>query len=180
MDKQHINAPQETAQQVDEAARLFDEYGNFIRATLRHFVRDPQEQEELYQDLFVYFARKPVPKDTVRVRGWVYRVILDRVRDRKRRQSRYKNRLLDYASKCPPSSGDSNDPLSDEEQVAIVFARINEHLNDRQARAVLYKYRHNLEVEEIAQRLNLHPSTVMSYISVGIRKLRTLLNKDDQ
>lgn len=180
MDNQHINAPQETAQQVNEAARLFDEHGGFIRATLRHFVHDPQEQEEIYQELFVYFVRKPVPEETRRVRGWLYRVILDRVRDRQRRQSRYKKRLRDHALNCPPPSDGQENTLSDREQVAVVFDLIEKHLDKRQARAVLYKYRHHFEVEEIARRMNVHPNTVLHYVSAGLRKLRTLLNKDDQ
>lgn len=180
MDNEHTNAPQDTAQQVELAARLFEEHHVFIRATLQYFVRDSHEQEELYQDLFVYFVRKPIPDEVLKVKAWLYRVILDRVRDRKRRQGRYHKRLETYALKYPDRSGPLENPPPDHEQIRTVFELIKNHLSAQQARAVLYKYQQHLEVEEIARRMKVNPRTISRYLSIGLRKLRTLLNKDEK
>lgn len=178
MDNDPINAPQDTAQQVAQAARLFDEHGGFIRVTLQHFIRDPAEQEELYQELFIYFVRKPVPDGIIRLRAWLYRVILDRIRDWKRRQSRYQNRLAAYAEKHPDRAGTSSPVPPDREQVEGVLEQIKRHLSKRQARAILYRYQYDLEVEEIARRMKVNPRTVTRYVSVGLKKLRMRLHKD--
>ena len=179
MDSEHINAPQDTAQQVEWAARLFEEHHVFIRSTLQYFIKDMQEVEELYQDLFVYFVRKPIPNDVLRVKAWLYRTILDRIRDRKRRQSRYHKRLQSYALERPERS-DLLDNPPDQEQISGIFELIRQHLTDKQASAVLYKYQDHLEVEEIARRMKVNPRTVSRYVSVGLSRLRKLLNKDER
>lgn len=179
MDREHFNAPQDAAKRVDEAARLFDEHHVFIRVILEQFLHDPQEEEDVYQDLFIYFVRKPVPEDVILVKSWLYRVILDRVRDRKRRQSRYQKRLKRYAIKHPVLQESVQNPPPDPEQITEIFGLIRKHLTETQARAVLFKYEQQLEVEEIARRMNVKPRTVSRYISIGLGKLRRFLNKDD-
>lgn len=180
MDSELTNAPQDTAQQVDWAARLFEEHQAFIRSTLQFFIKNTQEEEEIYQDLFVYFVRKPIPDEVLRVKAWLYRVILDRIRDRKRRQSRYHKRLQAYALERPDRSDIAEAVPPDREQIAEVFELIKHHLTERQARAVLYKYQQQLDVEEIARRMEVDPRTVSRYVSVGLKKLRLLLNKDEK
>lgn len=180
MDSEHSNAPQDTAKQVDGAARLFDEHHAFIQATLHYFVKDPQEQEDIYQDLFIYFIQKPVPDNVQHIKSWLYCVILDRIRDWKRRQSRYYKRLQAYAQECPEQSDVPTRPSVHRDQLAAVFTLIKDQLTENQARAVLFRYQHHLEIEEIAQRMKIKPRTVSRYVSVGLKKIRALLNKDEK
>lgn len=180
MDTERTKTPQESAHQVDGAARLFEEQQSFIQTTIQYFTKDPQEQVELYQDLFLYFVRKPVPADVIRINAYLYRVILDRFRDRKRRQNRYRKRIEAYAQAYPAKSCEPENPPPDRGKMAALFALIEERLRKKEAEAVLYKYKEDLDVEEIARRMNVEPRTVTRYLSTGLRKLRKLLAKDDE
>lgn len=180
MDTERTKTPQETAKQVEWAERLFAEYHLYIRATIKYFLKDPLEQEELYQDIFVYFVHKQIPDHVVRVPSYLYRVILDRVRDRKRKQTRDSNRLQHYAYEQSGRQPDESDLLPHREQIDEVFALIDTHLTEKEADAVVLRYKHDLDVEEIAQRMKVKPRTVSHYLSEGLKKLRNKLLKDDE
>ncbi|MBN2513844.1 MAG: sigma-70 family RNA polymerase sigma factor [Sedimentisphaerales bacterium] len=180
MDTERTKTPQETAKQVEWAERLFAEYHTYIRATIKYFLKDPLEQEELYQEIFVYFIHKQIPDDVVRVPSYLYRVILDRVRDRKRKQTRYSNRLQLYAYEQSARQSDEADLFPHREQIEEVFALIDTHLTEKEADAVVFRYKHNLDVEEIARKMNVKPRTVSHYLSEGLKKLRNKLLKDDE
>lgn len=180
VDVERIKNPQETADQVKWAERLFAEYHAYIRATIKYFLKDPLEQEELYQDIFVYFVHKRIPDDVVKIQSYLYRVILDRVRDRKRKQTRYTNRLQLYAYEQSERQAEDAGTTLHREQIEEVFALINTRLTPKEADAVIARYKDNLEVEEIARKMNIKPRTVSHYLSEGLKKLRTKLLKDDE
>jgi RNA polymerase sigma factor (sigma-70 family) len=180
VDTERTKTPQATAQQVDEAARLFAGHQSFIQATIRYLTKDTQEQVDFYQDLFIYFIRKPVPADVHRINAFLYRVILDRFRDRKRRQSSYRKRIGAYAQVCFEQPKEPDSPPPDPEEMAALFELIEKRLRKTEAEAVLYKYKEDLDVEDIAQRMNVDAGTVKHYLSVGLKKLRTILAKDNR
>jgi len=164
---------------VDKAARLFAEQETFIRGTIGYFVSDRQEREDIYQDLFVYFVRKPIPEDIVHLRTWLYRVILDRIRDRKRSQARYQQHLQTYAQEQLETEMQPRQRAVDPDRIDALFALIQEHLSPHEARAIRYKFVHHLSVQQIARYMKVKSTTVSNYLAVGLNKLRTLLNKDD-
>ena len=180
MDTERTKTPQETAQQVDGAARLFDEHHSYIQATIQYFTKDPQEQVEFYQELFIYFVRKPVREDVIRIKAYLYRVILDRFRDRKRHQARYRKHLEAYAHSHPGRPCEPENPSPDRQKMVALFALIEERLTQKEAEVVLCKYKEDIDVEEIAHRMNVTPETVRRYLSTGLKKLRKLLAKDDK
>lgn len=178
MESEQTRTPQNMSDNVDKAARLFAEQETFIRGTIGYFVSDRQEREDIYQELFVYFVRKPIPEDICRLRTWLYRVILDRIRDRKRSQARYQQHLQAYAqqqlkTEMPPQRA------VDPDQIDALFALIQEHLSPHEARAIRYKFVHHLTVQQIARSMKVKSTTVSNYLAVGLNKLRALLDKDD-
>ena len=78
----------EGSENIEWASRLFEEHEGFIRSVVRYVINDPCEGDDFYQELFLYFALKPHPANIRKMRGFLYRVILDRAKDWHRRRSR--------------------------------------------------------------------------------------------
>ena len=176
VDDECSKTPNTPKSRVDSAARLFSERHAEIQKIIRVFIRDEQEREEVYQDLFLYFVRKPIPDEVEYVGAWLYRTILDRVRDRKRKQSRYATRLRSYAEQQIRQSSDTDNPPSSEDYEPL-FRLIRETLSNTEADVVVYRYKHGMELDAIAEKMNVNTRSITHYLSSARRKLRTLIGK---
>ena len=82
---------------VERAARVFEEYGDFIRSVIRFNVKDEALSEDLFQDLFLCLISKPLPQEVRNMRGFLYRVVSDKIKDAFRRIDSYRARVDKYA-----------------------------------------------------------------------------------
>ena len=82
---------------VDIAANVFDKYGDFVRAVIRHNVGNAAYADDLFQDFFLSLMCKPIPPDVKNIRGYLYRAITNDIRDAARRVKRYQKHMRIYA-----------------------------------------------------------------------------------
>ena len=53
---------------------------------------------------------------------------------------------------------------------------IERHLSKTEIKAIVLRYQNQFEIEDVAREMNIKPRSVSRYISVGIKKIRQLLN----
>ena len=163
---------------VERAAELFDEHGDFIRSIIRFHVRNEAEAEDLFQDLFLSIVAKPLPEEVRNIKGFLYKLTSDIVKDTFRRINRYKIRMRRYtechlqiAENHPASS------LIDVEETIKMFDLIERSLSTKEALAVTMRYRDNCDTGKVAEKMGVTNRSVSRYVSIGLKKIGHVLDK---
>lgn len=171
-----INRRSDAPSNVDRAMKVFEEHGNFIHTIIHCNVKNEAEAEDLFQDFFLFLISKPIPEEVQNVRGFLYRVVSDKVRDAFRRIERYQGRIYRYAESrrriienCPEST------VIEVEETKKMFELIRRRLPPNEARAITLRYRNSCDTEEVAKKMGIRPRTVSRYISIGLKKIRQVL-----
>ena len=163
---------------VERAAEVFDEHGDFIRKVIHFHVRNKTEAEDLFQDLFLSIVARPIPKEVRNVKGFLYKLITDTIKDAYRRIIRYQTRIHKYAEfhlriiENHPDAG-----LIDVEETKKMYELIEKHLPTKEALAVTLRYKHDCDMEEVAEKMGVKTRSVSRYVSVGLKKIGHVLDK---
>jgi len=167
-----VNERSNTQSNADLAEEIFEEHGDFIRLIIRFHVKNETEAEDLFQDFFLFLVSKPIPEEVQNVKGFLYRVVSDKVKDALRRTSCYQARIRRYAERrrhitenCP------EDAVIDVEETKKMFELIRRRLPPKEAWAVTLRYRNNSDVGEIAEKMGIKSRSVSRYVSAGLNKL---------
>ncbi len=162
---------------VQTAADIVTRHGRFIRGVIRFQNCNRFDEEDLFQEFFLLLIRKPVPPEVRRLRSYLYKAVVHHIVDLIRHQACYQRTLQEYAKVVRISS--SNPPagntLENKEQRDAGLAYMVRHLQGREARAFILKYRDNCSIGEIAARLGVEKRTVSRYLSEGLRRLQRKL-----
>lgn len=165
-----------TLENVNRAAKLFTEYGDFIRSIIRYNIKNKDLTEDIYQDLFIYFIYRPMPADVKSTRGFLYKVITDKIKDSFRRIDSYQKRLKTYAERNEDVADSSPDKkIVDMEEYEKMFTLIERKLPTNEAQAMIFKFRDNFDTTTIAKQMGIKSRSVSRYISVGVKKLRRII-----
>ncbi len=163
---------------VEHAAKLFAEYGGFIRSVINFNVKNQALREDLFQDLFLYFVSKPIPAEVQHMKGFLYKVISDRNKDAFRRINRYQENLHRYACSKHKKGAIRHRPESaviKTEEAERMFSLIARRLPPTEARAVKLRYRNGCDVTEAARKMRVKPRSISRYVSIGLKKIRCIL-----
>ena len=164
---------------VDRATEIFNEHGDFIRSVINFNVKNHALSEDLFQDLFLFFISKPIPVDVQNVRGFLYRVISDKIKDALRRMNRYQARIHRYAeNRRQITESRPENTVNEVEEVKKMFELIEKRLPSNEALAVTLRYKNNCDIREAAEKMGIKPRSVSRYISVGLKKLREILSQN--
>ncbi|MBW8042260.1 MAG: sigma-70 family RNA polymerase sigma factor [Planctomycetes bacterium] len=172
MAEANIHQKSDALSSVDRVGEVFDEYGDFIRSIIRFHIRNEAEAEDLFQDLFLSLIVKPIPEEVQNVKGFLYKIIYDTVKDSYRRIDRYQARIRKYSKrnlhivKNHPESS-----LIDVEETKKMFDLIKRHLPTQEALAVTLRYRDDCDTGEVAEIMGVKPRSVSSYVSTGLKKI---------
>jgi RNA polymerase sigma factor (sigma-70 family) len=167
---------QDVQHRVEFARQLFIEHGEFIHSVIRYITSNNEHTDDLYNDLFLFFVAKPVPNDVLSIRGYLYKVILDKVRDWQRSRTRYQIKIRYYSETKPKQLYPFHKDADYSEDVKKIFGLIENNLSKTEAKAITLRYKNQYAIEEIAKEMSIKPRSVSHYISVGLRKIRVLLN----
>ena len=168
-----INKKGDAPSNVGLAEKLFIEHGDFIRSVIDFNVKNQVLSEDIFQDLFLFFVSKPIPQDVQSVRGFLYRVVSDRVKDAFRKIGRYQGKIHRYAKCRGRIIEDSpEDIVIEAEEMEKMFELIERRLPKTEALAVTLRYRDNCDTVEVAEKMGIKPRSVSRYVSVGLKKVR--------
>ena len=172
----------DSSNNVRSAAKIFDEYGTFIRTVINCRVRDEHLRSDIYHDFFLSLVRKPIPEEVTNVKGYIYRAICNDIYDAKRRLNRYERHLQQHwqLSTTAGLAFAPDKTLTEAEEVYKLFEIIEMQLSSSEAKALKLRYQNELSNPEIAERLNVSHATVSTYMSTGLKKLREMITKGQE
>ena len=176
-----INKESDTQSNVGLAEKIFEEHGDFIHSIIRFNVNNKVEAEDVFQDFFLSLISKPIPEEVQNLRGFLYRVVSDNVKDALRRTNRYQARIRRYAERhghiienCP------EDTVIDVEETEKMFELIQRSLPPNEARAITLRYGNNDDIVEVAEKMGIKPRSVSRYVSAGLKKLRQFVGVNNR
>jgi RNA polymerase sigma factor (sigma-70 family) len=163
---------------VQRAAAIFFEHGDFIHKVIHYKIRDENKVEDLFQDFFLSLVTRPIPQDVRNIRSFLYKAIINDVTDRTRSIQRYKKLKHKYADIFSESVNNktTNDALLKTEQIEKMIELISKRATKSEASAINLRYRENLCIDEVADRMHINKRSVSRYISAGLRKVRRVLS----
>jgi len=162
---------------VDTAAKLFMEYGDFIRAVIRYQVKNESQVNDLFQDFFLFLVVRPLPADVQNVKGYLYRAITNKVFEAARRVENYQNHMLKYAKRLNHSINKKTpeNAFIEAEETEKMFELIERHLRRSYAQAITLRYRDNYDIKEVAKEMKVGSESIKKYIQRGFGKMRYFL-----
>lgn len=162
---------------VQRAAAIFFEHGDFIRAVIRHKIKDESRAEDLFHDFFLSLASRPVPAEVQDIKGYIYKAIINDITDHIRRLGRYQamtHRCADY-NKMTVNNQLPENALMEKEQADRMVELIRKRVTKNEFKAIASRYRDDLSIKEAADRMNIDDRSVVRYISTGLRKVKKYL-----
>ena len=162
-----------TTQDIVSAEEVFEKHAGFIRSVIRFHVKNEAEAEDLFQIFFLFLITKPLPSDLRNIRGFLYKIIIDKIKDFARQSIRYRKKIYNSIENSRNNSIDSPDRvIIDLEETRKMFDIIRKNLPEKEALAVKLRYLDGYDISETASVMKVKPRTVSRYISIGLKKLR--------
>lgn len=162
---------------VNTVAKLFMEYGDFIRAVIHCQVKDETNADDLFQDFFLSLIANPLPADAKNIKNFLYRAITNDIMNAVQRVENYQKNMLKYSKRLnyPIYKITPEDVVIDEEETNRMFELIEMRLRRSEAQAITLRYISNYNIKEVAMKMNVSYKSVRKYIYVGLSKIRQLM-----
>lgn len=167
--------------QVEAAHKLIAEHGAFIRSVIRYALSDSHDVDDFFNDLFLFFVSRPLPDDIQNLKGYLYKIIIDKAKDYRRRNLRYRQVIKGYAQdRSDIDKAHMMDVTLDDERIERILNVLDRHLSQKEAQAIRLRYREQHTIGQVAELMNVKPQSVKKYVSVGLKKIRTLLGVQER
>ena len=176
MSREVTTKESEQLNNVERAAQIFSEYGDFILAVIHYQTSNHAHADDLFQDFFLSLISRPVPSEVQNVKGYLYRAITHDIIDAARRVDKYRNLMHKYAENLDYSVN-KNTPenaLIKVEEINRTFKRIEGCLPCSEAQAITFRYRDNCAIKDISDKMHVNKRSASKYISTGLRKIRQI------
>jgi len=161
------------------ATRIFAEHGAAIRAMIRLHVTRPEEEDEVYQNLYLSLVCHPPSQPLTNVLAYLNAVIRNDIIDAVRRRKCQQELVSRYAMS---QSWDGVEEPPDErvtrtEEVQRVTDLVAKLLPVHEATAVIERYVYGHSTTDIASHMQVKERTVARYACVGLKRIREAVCK---
>ncbi len=165
------------ANNVDTAAKLFMEYGDFIHTVIRYQVKNEAQVDDLFQDFFLSLVANPLPVDVRNIRNFLYRAVTNDIVNAVQRAENYQNKMLKYAKRFNHSINKKTpeNAAIEVEETNRMFELIEMRLRRSEAQAITLRYRDNYDIKGIAKEMKVGSESIKKYIQRGFGKMRYFL-----
>ncbi len=184
--KNQTNTPEtsnsELQHRVKSAVEVFDRYSDTIRDMIRFQSNDTSHADDIFQDFFLSLVRKPIPPKINNMKRYLSKALRNDIIDAKRRKTNYHERISRYARTPRPAPKQKIPPhiLIQSEQFKIILALIKKELRPHEANALMYRFIHNLDIADAAEKMNINKRSFSRYLCVALKKMRRLAKKRKQ
>jgi RNA polymerase sigma factor (sigma-70 family) len=164
----------DTQTKLDLVTRIFAEHEPAIRAMIRHHARSRDEEEDIYQNLYLSLVCNPIPAPLTNTLAYLDTVIKNDIIDAARRRKSHREMLDRYvAGYTPePSQSDPQEAAIRAEEIRRVAEFVQTSLPAHEARAVLERYGHGRGTADAAQSMQVKKRTVSRYLCRGLKRIR--------
>lgn len=163
---------------AERLGRLFDAHHDALYRLARRMASDAEEARDLVQEAFLRAARRAgsLPPDDAAARSWLFRVVVNLCRDRRRRLD-VRRRAAETVLRPAPAAeaGGGGGPESRALARNAVTTALAELPPKRRAVVVLHELEERT-VAEIARLLGVTRVTVRWHLSAGRKQLAALLS----
>lgn len=164
-----------TQGQAEALGQLYDRHASLVYGTALKILQNPQEAEDLTQDIFVRLPKLAYDPKRGSLRTFLgiftRSRALDQVRSRQR-ELHHKKQLSQHNSSILETNL-AEESLSDDQAKEVISAL--SQLPEEQSKLLKMSYYDGLTQAKIAERLNLPIGTVKSRVRRGLIQLRQLL-----
>ncbi len=165
---------------VELATQIFAEYGPAIRTMIRQQVTRRDEEDEVYQNLYLSLVCNPPPHPLDNVVGFLNTVIrndiIDAVRKRKSRREMVSRYLMSRSRDDVEDAPD--DRATQAEEVQRIAGLVGKLLPAHEAQAVIERYVYGHSTTEVASRMQVKERTVARYTCIGLKRIRQAVSRD--
>lgn len=161
----------------DEAALLFEAYGERIRRYIAFRVRSPEDAEDLASDVFRRVLSAPIPIDAAARPAWLFRVAHNAVIDHYRRR-RFLAPLATLLDRPDDAPSLPERAMRDEELRRIDAALAT--LVGRQRAAIYLRFYEDLEYADVATVMGIPAVTARTLVHRGLKKLAGQLGGEER
>lgn len=180
-------ASEEIRNNVQRASEIFDSYSNMIRAMIRSFVKVESDVDDIYQNLFLSFVRRPMPSNMldIDIRRYLYRAIRNDVLDASRQAKNRQAQIGKYAQwhtlcTCCEAQKGPEVIVARTEEIRKIFQITEDQLPLHEAEAIAHRYRHDRSTRDAARIMRVKQRTFSRYLCVGLRRVRNFFNTVDE
>ena len=152
----------------EEAAALFEAYGERVRRYVAFRVRSPEDAEDLTSDVFRRILSSPVPIDPGARPAWLFRVAHNAIIDHYRRR-RFTIPLIGLLERPDDAPSLPDRAIRDEELRTV--DRALAALVGRQRAAIYLRFYEDLEYADIATIMGVPAVTARTLVHRGLKKV---------
>ena len=156
------------------ATRIFAEHGSAIGAMIRRHVTRKEEEEEVYQNLYLSLVCNPPPQPLVNVLGYLNTVIRNDIIDAVRQRKSHQEMVCRYAMHQTRDEVEDapEDRVTQTEEVQRITDLVGKLLPAREAAVVIERYVYDHSTTDIAMHMRVKERTVSRYACVGLKRIR--------
>lgn len=161
-------------EKLDLAAQLFTEHEPAIRAMIRRHAGNKEEEEDIYQNLYLSLVCNPVPGPLTNTLAYLNTVIRNDVIDAARRRRSYQEMISRYAAghTCEEPDNNPEDEIIRDEQMRRISELIRSSLPPHEAKAVAQRYGYGHNTADTAKHMQVKERTVSRYLCIGLKRIR--------
>lgn len=169
--------PDSNDRNIEIAADIFAEYGDYIRTVILYKVRDKDIAEDIYQDLFLSIASQS-PQNIRNMKSYLYRAVINHFADIYRKKERQKKLIEKY--------GNNTDFVINKQSPTNVLINkydkimhlVRGRLSPTQAKIMALKYEKDFSNKDIAKKIGIKKESVSRNLCVGLKKIREILTHE--
>lgn len=160
---------------------IYAEHDGFIQSIIRYAAKNQADQEDIYQEVFLVLYQKADLGLVQDFKGYLYRLVINKANEFLRRKIRQELKLEKFMDEQSPDAVEAGPDAAAEELLVLdevegMIELIRAHLPGRESEAILLRFRDHYDNEEAAKKMNVRKETLVHYVSVGLKKLRKILN----
>ena len=162
---------------VEAAAKIIDEYENFIRWAIRSQNKDNISDDDLFQEFYLELISTPVPPNITNIKSYLYKAVVNHLTDFYRQKTAYEKNIKNFEKKID-FKVNKNDPayaLLIKEEMNKMFEYIKTVSPGQKYVAITLRYRDGYTIQEVADKMGIKYTSAVRYISKGIGKIRQCL-----
>ena len=164
----------QSTENIKQAAKIFEEYGDVIRGTVCCNVNDRSMIDDILQDFFLALVRKPIPPAIQNVKSYLRRAVKNDILDKALQTKSYHARNqrcaelhMGYIKFHSPE-----DIVIKAETIQQLFNIIEQKLMPHEAEAVTQKFCFDRDDSHAAEAMGIKRRTFSRYLCTGLKKIR--------
>lgn len=164
----------ELRNRVVQAAKIYEEYGDEIRAVICFNIQDEAKADDLFQEFFISLVNNPVPPDLKDKTSYLYRAVTNDVIDSSRQVKNHQDGIQKYAELYMYSDlqDDPQEMAIDAEETEKMFELIESRLSHRESEVVAHLFGQGLTISDTAEKIRVDKRSVSRYLSMAVKKMR--------